>query len=54
MTYLLKTMTIRGDIDITPYTSLYKLFEISAELRRFKSVQMYYLDKQAGMVPIVP
>ena len=54
MTYLLKTMTIRGDIDVVPYSSLYKLIEMYNSERRFKSVQMFYLDKQAGMVPIVP
>ena len=54
MTYLLKTMTIRGDIDVVPYSSLYKLIEMYNSERRFKSVQMFYLDKQARMVPIVP
>lgn len=52
--YFLKTMTIRGDIDIIPYSSLYKLIDMYNSERRFKSAQMYYFDKQAGVIPIVP
>ena len=53
MTYLLRTTTIRGDIDITPFSSLYKLIETYKSEKRFKDAEMFVLCKQAGMVPLV-
>ena len=54
MTYLLKTMNIRGTVDYIPYRSLYKAIAMMHALKKTMDVQLFLLDKQAGLTPIVP
>ena len=54
MTYLLKTMNIRGTVDYVPYHSLHDALLMSNALKRLMDVQVFVLDKQSGLTPIVP
>ena len=54
MTYIVKTTTIRGDVDYIPFSSLYNALETFKSEKRFKDTEIFLLDKQAGLVPIVP
>ena len=54
MTYIVKTTNIRGDVDYIPFSSLYRALEDAKSERRFKDVEVFLFNKQAGMVPIVP
>tara|TARA_B100001094_G_C17633597_1_gene531663 strand:- start:32 stop:196 length:165 start_codon:yes stop_codon:yes gene_type:complete len=54
MTYILKTMNIRGTVDYVPYRSLYKAILMMKSLKSIMDVQIFLLDKQAGLTPIIP
>ncbi len=56
MTYILKTTNICGTVDYIPYRSLYKALAMSKALneRTVTDAEVFLLDKQAGLTPIVP